>query len=319
MDDTFDYDALPPYPGVPFPSAAMPSAAAVTAPGQPPTGSGTSPPRRWLPTALGAGAVVLAAGAFLLGRGSAPRSPSTLPTATALSALTSATAAPATAACGTPRGVTAGTLKSVSGSTLTVTTPKGTPVTVKTDSNTKVTKVVSGSLADVTTGATVAVHGAANGTSALTADQVAVLPATGLKPLTAGPAGPAGPASPGGPGGRGAPRALAAGLAVGTVQSVSSSGFTVTSGGTTITVTTSSSTTFSKTMSAAVSDLTVGQPIAVGGTANSDGSVTAVTIEQAGTGTGLGRFPGFGIGPRPGPGRLQRPVAPGTTLPSGSP
>ncbi len=87
------------------------------------------------------------------------------------------------------------------------------------------------------------------------------------------------------------------------------------SGGTTVTVTTATSTAFSKTVSATVAELTVGQPIAVGGTPNSDGSITAATVEQAGAGTGLGKFPGFGVGPG---GRGHLPFGPGTTLPAGS-
>jgi hypothetical protein len=252
---------------------------------------------------LGAGAVVLAAGAFLLGRGTAHPATTSVPTATALSALTSATATPANASCGAPGRVAAGTLKSVSGSTLTVTTPKGTTVTVKTDSNTKVTKVVKAGLGDVTVGATVAVHGSAGASATIAADQVAVVPAA---------------VRPGAAGGQFGPRKPAGGFAVGTVQSVSGSSFTVTAGGTTITVTTTSSTSFSKTVSAGVSDLTIGQPIAVGGTPNSDGSITAANIEQAGAGTGIaGRLPGNGFRFGPGPGRGRPPGAPATTVPSG--
>jgi hypothetical protein len=244
---------------------------------------------------LGAGALLLAAGAFLLGRGTAHASPSSLPTATALSALNSVASAPTgpgNAACAGPRKAAGGTLKSVSGSTLTVTSPRGGDVTVKTDSNTKVTKIVKGGLGDVTSGAVVAIHGTPKGTTAIAADQVAVLPANTPAPPGKGPAGK-------GPGAFG-PKAQGAGFAVGTVQSVSASGFTVLSGGSTVTITTSSSTTFSKTVAAAVSDLVTGQPIAVGGTPNSDGSITASNIQQAGPGVAAGKLPGIGFG-RPHP------------------
>ncbi len=229
--------------------------------------------------------MVLAAGAFLLGRGSVHTARSSLPTATALSALNSAASAttgPANAACVGPRRAAGGTLKSVNGSTLTVTTPRGGDVTVKTDSGTKVTRIVKGALNDVTAGAVVAVHGTANGTAGIAAEQVAVLPAK-----TPAPAGK-GPMAYG-------PKAQAAGFALGTVQSVSASGFTVSSGGSTITVTTSSSTAFSKTVQAGVSDLVTGQPIAVGGTPNSDGSITASTIQQAEPGVASGKLPGIGF------------------------
>jgi hypothetical protein len=357
MSDSFD--DLPPYPGVPFsatpaptpdtPTPATPTPAATGAGGpalEPPSSSGVS--RRWLGVALGAGAVVLAAGAFFLGRGTAHRS-TVAPTATALSARSSATAA-ANAACGgTVRRVVAGTLKSDSGGTLTVTPPKGGSVTVKTTSTTKVIEVVKGALSDVTVGATVSVRGAptgtgtgtANATSTIAAEQVAILPANsalGGALHIAGPGGPGprafGPRAKAAPGAAG-PAVGAGGaagtgsasetvrVAIGTVKSVSGSSFTISAGSnTTITITTSSSTTFSKTVQGTVASLTIGQPIAVSGTPNSDGSVTATNIEQgttAGMGPlapfgGLGGFGGFGgvrgRGPMSGTG-----PGPGTTLP----
>jgi hypothetical protein len=79
------------------------------------------------------------------------------------------------------------------------------------------------------------------------------------------------------------------------VQSVSGNSFVLEQpGGTTITVTTSSSTTFVMTESVAVSQLTIGKTIVAAGTPNSDGSITAVAIDQ-----GAGSFPGLG-----GPGGL---------------
>jgi hypothetical protein len=233
--------------------------------------------------------VVLAAGAFLLGRGTAHQTPSSssISTATALSALSSATTPPTNTACGGPRSAVGGTLKSVSGSTLTVTDRSGASKTVKTDSNTKITKVVKGSLADVKAGAIVTVHGTASGTTGIAADQVAILPAGTTLPSKLPSAGNFGP------------KAQTAGIAIGTVQNVTATSFTVSSGGTTITVTTSGSTAFSKTVSATVGQLTVGQPIAVRGTPNSDGSITATEITQADSGVAGGKLPGFGFGPGP--------------------
>jgi hypothetical protein len=233
---------------------------------------------------------VLAAGAFLLGRGTAHSAPSTstISTATALSALSSATTPPTNTACAGPRGAgDGGTLKSVSGNTLTITNPSGASKTVKTDSNTKITKVVKGSLADVKAGAVVTVHGTASGTTGIAADQVAILPSgTALPGKTP-------------PGGTFGPKAQTAGIAIGTVQNVTGTSFTVSSGGTTITVTTSGSTAFSKTVTATVGQLTVGQPISVKGTPNSDGSITATQIVQADPGVAGGKLPGFGFGPGP--------------------
>lgn len=300
MDDSFD--ALPPYPGVPFPTSPnFPPPASPPALPPPPS----RPSRRWLAPALGGGAVLLAVGAFLLGH-STSRAPGPSATASASASLADLVAAPVAGGnptCDGPKRVAGGTLKSVNGSTLTVTGPKGESVTVRTDSNTKVTKVVTGALGDVTTGATVAVHGTASpakGTASIAADHVAIVPAgivPGVRPNVLKPG--TGPAA-----GFGA-KAAAAGVAFGTVQSVTSSGFTVLSGGTTVTVVTSSMTVFSKTTPATVGDLTVGQPIAIAGTPNSDGTITAAQIEQAAAGVGLGKLPVFGparrgLGPKSG-------------------
>jgi hypothetical protein len=180
---------------------------------------------------------------------------------------------------------------------------------VKATSTTKVTKVTTGALSDVTVGATVSVHGTASG-STIAADQVAVLPANTTLPGAGGfPGGrrfgPAGGAT------------LPAGLAMGTVQTVSGSTFTVLSRGTTVTVTTNGSTAFSHTVAATVGQLSIGQPIAVTGTPNSDGSITAMNIEQAGTAGALAPYarPGpFRLGPGGGPFSGPGP-GPGTTLP----
>jgi hypothetical protein len=241
-----------------------------------------------------------------------------------------AAASPGGATCAVPRRATIGTLKSVSGGTLTVAPPKGNPVTVKTDSATKVTKVVSAALSDVTVGSVVTVRGtpaAANGSSGaggaagaagagnaagsagssgaagtggpagavtVAASQVVVLPAGLNLPMPGaahsvparGPGfRPGGPAfRPGGPG-----------LVAGTVKSVAGATFTIVEGTRVVTVTTTSATTFRTTVAAAVGDLTVGQPVAVGGVANSDGSITAATIEQGATEL-PGIMPGFGPG-----------------------
>lgn len=301
MDESFE--SLSPYPGLPFPAGQdLPPPPDSSAPPTPPA----RPARRWLGVALGGGAVLLAAGAFLLGHATAPRSSTAASTAATLNALTSAPTATTNGSCASPRRITAGTLKSVNGTTLTVTGPKGAAITVKTTSGTKITQVVKGSLGDVTMGATVLVQGTTGSPSAtgatIAASHVDIAASATRKPPMGGRA-------------FGAARA-GSGLAIGTVQSVSSSGFTVTSGSSSITVTTSSSTVFVKTVTGTVGSLTVGQPIAVGGTPNSDGSITALTIEQSDS--ALGRFPAFGAFPGVfGPGGFGGPAAPGKFGPFG--
>ena len=296
----------------PYPQAPLP---------EPPVGG---PPaartgRRLLPYLLAFGAIVIAAGGYLAGSAHARSGSGTGQLSTA-SAVNAAAATPAASSCQNPRRAVVGTLKAVTGTSFTVDQRGGKTVTVHTSSSTTIRKTETGALADIKNGTVVTVRGTSSGQNAITAAQVDLVDRTATT-LPAPPPPPA-PGSTTGP-----VRPRLAGLARGTVGNVTTTGFTVTEGnGTKVTVTTSATTKVVKTVSATLSQLTVGQPVAVGGDANTNGSIAASQVAQGqtGVGAGIGGFPapggfpggpgrGFG-GPLPGAGRAGR--ASSTTTPS---
>ncbi|HSS10210.1 MAG TPA: DUF5666 domain-containing protein [Acidimicrobiales bacterium] len=263
--------------------------------------------------AIAGGAVAIAAGAFFIGHAagsSGNTSVQPISTANAVNAADAASNGSTSSAQCTLGNVAAGTLKSVKGTTLTVTDRSGKDVTVTTSSSTKITKVVNGSLSDITPGVVIGVHGTASGQSGINADDIAVIPAQKAPNLGKLPQGA----------GRFGQRL---GLAFGTVKSVSGNTVVVQEAdGTTITVTTSSSTKIQKTVNAQPKDLTVGQPIVATGTANANGSIAASNVVQGSVDLG---FKGFGLGGlRPGDlGHFRAPFAggeapasPSTTAPA---
>ncbi|MDQ6838452.1 MAG: hypothetical protein M3137_09020, partial [Actinomycetota bacterium] len=70
------------------------------------------------------------------------------------------------------RGATSGTLASVHGSVLTVTTTSGKKVTVNTSGSTRVTRSAAGTMADVKVGDRVTVRGTSSATNAVAAEQI---------------------------------------------------------------------------------------------------------------------------------------------------
>jgi len=191
--------------------------------------------------------------------------------------------------CGTAfmRGA-AGTLKSDSGSTLTVEAPDSTTRTVNTTSSTVAVRIAAGSLADVANGDQVLVGGSyANST--LTAKNIV----TGSGLDQGSVKAPQGSAS-----------WLGRGFASGTVTGKTSTGFTVvTTDGAHVTVAAPSSATVETAVKISVSALRVGQRVAVAGTPDANGTITATQVEELDTTTALpGPGPGLGFGPGFGPG-----------------
>jgi hypothetical protein len=237
--------------------------------------------------------VALAVGAFFVGQatagggGTSPGPGSTASAADAVNAVNAAasggtpTAGPSSPAQCTLFNATAGTLKAVDGTTLTITDRSGKDVTVTTSSSTTIVKVESGTVGDITSGQVIGVHGTSSGQNAITADEIAILPSQKVPNLGQLPPGV----------GRLGQRL---GLAFGTVKAVSGNTITVQEpDGTSVTVTTSSSTKVQKAATVQPKDLTVGQPIAATGTAGSNGSIAAKYVVQ---GSGDLGFKGFGLG-----------------------
>jgi hypothetical protein len=171
----------------------------------------------------------------------------------------------------------AGTIASIDGSTITLTTQAGTTKVIA-SANTTVSVSVSGALGDIKTGDHVVVMGAASGAT-VAAERIAD---TGTS-ATAGFGGP-GPGGRPGPGGppAGGPRA-GGGFVSGTVASIDATSLTITAtDGTTTTVTTTSSTQVTTETAGTLSDLATGDQVTVTGPTGSDGTVTAMSIRKGG-------------------------------------
>jgi hypothetical protein len=210
--------------------------------------------RRYLtPLSAAAAVVVLAAGGYGL--------------AVALSHST-ATTHTRTAAAFTATGCTGldlagGTLTRINGNDLEITTSSGHQITVATTSTTVIYREIVGALGDITDGKRVLVTGSLDG-GTLTATSVGVLPATVTEPAT--------PAGPGG---------LAIGLASGTVTNAHDGGFTVVEAdGSRVPVTTSQDVTVISTVRITVAQLNRGEITSAVGTAGTDGTLAASTVEQ---------------------------------------
>jgi hypothetical protein len=161
-----------------------------------------------------------------------------------------------------------GTLARISGTDLVLTTASGNTVTVTTSSTTKVTREVTGSVADITDGTQVIVRGTTSGRQLAAASVV----------IGSGAA----PSLPSPPGGSLGDVLLRSGFANGTVTGAGSGGFTVVEqDGTRVRVATSSSTAVSRLADVTLAQLKTGEFTAVVGTRASDGTLTASSVEQA--------------------------------------
>lgn len=212
----------------------------------------------WL--AAGAAAVLLAAGGYgmsdVLGRANGSHA------ATQHNAVLTATG------CSTLKAV-GGTLTAVNGSALTIRTVGGSSVTVTTSADTKVVRQVAGTISDISDGTQVTVFGSNSG-GTIDAKSVAI------RDGTASSLGKL-PADPGGESGI----SLRLGLASGTVSGVTSSGFTVNEpDGSHVRITTSTGTTVLTLVTSAIGQLAVGKLTSAVGTPGPDGTLAATMVEQ---------------------------------------
>jgi hypothetical protein len=192
-----------------------------------------------------------------------------------------------------------GTITAIDGSTVTIKDLSGSTTKVVTTSSTTVTKTASGALSDIQLGDHVVVTGTGTA-SKIAAQRVDDLGATsGATSDGRGGPGPSANANAG----------ANTGVTSGTVAAIDGSTLTVTvtdssgTSGASITITTSSATTYTVEHSIAVSDLAVGDQIMVVGT-TTNGAVAATRIRDgvaAGAGGGpMGGPPGGGNGGNPG-------------------
>jgi hypothetical protein len=276
--------------------------------------AGQSPRRRWAPTLAGAGIVVLAVTACG-GAGSAATPAATI----ASSAAPSSSPAPTGAQAAFPG--TVGTAAAVSGSSLEVQNPTSGQVTVTFSATTAITETVTVTSKNLTVGSCVTVVGQPSATGSATRS-VTATSVTISAPVKGNCTAAGGFGGFGRGGGTSSPRPSFSprprpsgsrtafggggfGGANGKVTTVSASGFVVQGRNpaagtdTSITVTTTATTKYLKTVTAGPSALKVGQCITAVGTANSIGAVAArsIRISQPGPNgcvSGFGGRGGFG-------------------------
>ena len=200
----------------------------------------------------------------------------------------------------------AGKVAAVTGGTLVLSTRQGTSQTVVTSPATVVMKVVTASVSDILPNTTVVVTGPMNPDGSYAATAIVVAPAGG----SGGFGGGGGFGAFGGgararrspqPGATPSPGATRRPRVAGTVSTIQGSTLYVkNAGGTVVQVNTSAATTVTKTVDAALSDVTVGQNVTVTGPKGANGDYTATRITIGGLGA-FGPGGGFG-GPGGGPG-----------------
>jgi hypothetical protein len=202
---------------------------------------------------------------------------------------------------GTRRGGTFGTLKSIDGPNLTIETGNGNTMVATTSSSTRFTKTVPGAFSDIKVGDRVIAMGAPNGTDAITAERITdngtmsgALGEPGRGPGQGRRFNGSAPPPSGSNGQNGGTRPDAGGFAGGTVKSISGTTLTLTGpNNQAMTVSTTPTTAVSVLKQVSVGDLTVGQPVVVRGPTNSDGTITANTVQEGAAGF-MRRFGGQG-------------------------
>jgi hypothetical protein len=221
---------------------------------------------------------------------------------------------------------TSGTVASIDGSTLTVTSSQDdSTVTVETSDDTVVTEQVEGSLDDLAVGDTITVmgetadDGSVAATSVVSGDDVGGFggpggggqPPAGAMPSGEMPTPPTGadgemPTPPDG--------GQFGGRTSGTITSISNGTIVVETDDGEVTVTTSDDTTVSIVQTLTVADLEEGDTVQVMGQTNDAGTVTAERIQVGEITSGFGGGPGGMGGP---PGGMTPPDASGSTADSG--
>jgi hypothetical protein len=232
--------------------------------------------RRWIAAVIGTAAIGLAA---VVGANLASSSTSGLATAGGAGGPGGA------GGFGGPGGRgDGGTIASIDGSTLKMTTQAGSTVSVVTSATTTVSLSSTGALSDVKVGDNVRITGTTSGTT-VAADSITDSGTTALADGFAGAGRGAPPGAAAGANGA-APPAGANGLrpnggppTAGVVKAVGGGTFTVTTtDGTTLTATTSAATAVTLVKPGTLQALKVGDTIQVNGTTASDGTITATSI-----------------------------------------
>jgi len=213
----------------------------------------------------------------------------TLSNATTTTSTTTVTTTSATTTAQRPGAN--GTIAAINGDTLTLTTRSG-QVMVNIGPSTNIEETVTGTVADLNQGDFVTVSGTTDSTGDIDATSIMLrqaqasqsFPTTGT---TSGFGGSGGGFS--GPGGGTSESGSGGQFTVGTISSVNGNSFTVTTSQAQVTVNVGTNTTILKTVSGAISDLSVGDSLTVGGTTDSSGNIDATSISIRPPGQG---FPG---------------------------
>jgi len=184
-----------------------------------------------------------------------------------------------------------GTIESINGDTLTISTNQNEQITVTIDSNTTVQKTVTGSTADLAIGDSVMIAGTTDSSGNITATEISIrpqgqnapqAPADGTMPTDSMPTGstPTGSVPSGTPPtGQGQPQGKQDDGTMGTIASIGGDTLTVTTMEGTVKVTINSDTTVQKTIAGTTADLATGQSVNVRGSQDSNGNITADSIE----------------------------------------
>lgn len=178
-------------------------------------------------------------------------------------------------------GFTAGTVQTVAGNKVTLTSRTGATVTVNLTAGTAVTRMVQGSISDITAGMNLTVMG--------TTQSDGSVAATRITATASGAGAVIGQYGGGGSGfGGGQGNGTGGGFArptTGTAQSVSGNTITLAArDGSTVKVTVDSQTIIEKSVQGSAADIAVGESVIVVGSPQSDGSIdaTSVTIAAGG-------------------------------------